>query len=333
MKVHFKGTRGSIPTAPDASDIREKVVAALLAARGKDLRSESQIREFVEKDLPFHFGSSFGGNTPCVHIDTDSKDWLIFDGGSGIRVLSKEILEKGLTNQTFHLFLSHLHYDHIQGIPFFAPAYIPGNKLVIHGGHENLENHLRTQMKTPFFPIDFDTFQADINFQRHVPGDTIEVADTEITLYKQNHPGDSYGYRVQQREKSVVYSSDAEHPNIAHGHEYDYLDFIRGANILVFDAPYTFSESISTREHWGHSSHVMGVELAARGEVETLAIFHHDPNASDHDLTNFHNHTRKFLDRSRISVREAKPGIPGAPSPRSHPYDVVMAYDGLQLTV
>ena len=104
MKVHFKGTRGSIPTAPDASDIREKVVAALLAARGKDLRSESQIREFVETDLPFHFGSSYGGNTPCVHIDTASKDWLIFDGGSGIRVLSKEILEKGLTNQTFQIF-------------------------------------------------------------------------------------------------------------------------------------------------------------------------------------------------------------------------------------
>ena len=169
MKVYFKGTRGSIPTAPDALDIREKVVAALLAARGKNLRSESQIREFVEGVLPFHFGSSYGGNTPCVHVDTNSNDWLIFDGGSGIRVLGKEILQRGLTNQTFHLFLSHLHYDHIQGIPFFAPAYIPGNKLVIHGGHENLENHLRTQMKTPFFPIDFDTFQAEITFEKHVP--------------------------------------------------------------------------------------------------------------------------------------------------------------------
>ena len=77
----------------------------------------------------------------------------------------------------------------------------------------------------------------------------------------------------------------------------------------------------------------MGVELAARGEIETLAIFHHDPNACDQDLTNFHNHTRKFLERSRICVRDAKPGIPGAPSPRSRPYDVVMAYDGLQLIV
>ena len=94
MKVHFKGTRGSIPTAPDALDIREKVVAALLAARGKNLRSESQIREFVEGVLPFPFGSSYGGNTPGVHVDTNSNDWLIFDGGSGIRVLVRRFAKR-----------------------------------------------------------------------------------------------------------------------------------------------------------------------------------------------------------------------------------------------
>ena len=95
MKVHFKGTRGSIPTAPDASAVSEKVVSALLAARGKDLRSESQIREFVAKVLPFHIGSSFGGHTPCVRVDTGSDDWLIFDGGSGLRVLGNEIMNSG----------------------------------------------------------------------------------------------------------------------------------------------------------------------------------------------------------------------------------------------
>lgn len=333
MKVHFKGTRGSIPTAPDASAVSEKVVSALLAARGKDLRSESQIREFVAKVLPFHIGSSFGGHTPCVRVETGSDDWLIFDGGSGLRVLGNEIMNSGRTNQTFHIFLSHFHYDHIQGIPFFTPAYIPGNKLVIHGGHDNIESYLREQMRTPYFPIDFNTFQSDISFTKHTPGETFDICDSNITVYKQNHPGDSYGYRVDQAGKSVVYSTDSEHPNIAHGKEYDYLDFIKGANLLIFDAPYTHSESISTREHWGHSSNVMGVELAARGEVETLAIFHHDPNASDQDLTDFHGHTKKFLDRSKVAVREARPGIPGAPSPRSHPYEVIMSYDGLVLNL
>ena len=148
MKVHFKGTRGSIPISPSAQDIKEKVVASLLAARGKELRSEGQIREFVDKNLPFQHSSCWGGNTPCVHIDTKSEDYLIFDGGSGLRVLGKEIMESnGAPGKTFHVFLSHFHYDHIQGIPFFIPAYVPGNKIVFHGGHKHLKQSLLDQMK------------------------------------------------------------------------------------------------------------------------------------------------------------------------------------------
>ena len=128
MHIHFKGTRGSIPTAPNASDVSEKVVSArLLGARGKDLRSESQIREFVKKVLPFSPGIHFRRQYSVRTVDTGSNDWLIFDGGSGLRVLGNEIMANGLSNQTFHLFMSHFHYDHIQGIPFFfTPAYIPG---------------------------------------------------------------------------------------------------------------------------------------------------------------------------------------------------------------
>ena len=155
MKVHFKGTRGSIPTAPTAQTIREKIVSVLLAARGKELRSETQIREFVKKQLPFQHGHTYGGNTPCLNIETGSKEHLIFDGGSGIRALSKEILDSGISDQTYHIFFSHLHYDHIQGIPFFGPAYIPSNKIIFHGGHDTIEKALKDQMKTPFFSHSF----------------------------------------------------------------------------------------------------------------------------------------------------------------------------------
>ena len=110
MKVNFKGTRGSIPIAPSATEVQEKVVASLLAARGQDLRSERQIRDFVEKTLPFRHSSTWGGNTPCVQIETGSDDYLIFDGGSGLRVLGKELMESGSTSgKTFHIFLSHFH--------------------------------------------------------------------------------------------------------------------------------------------------------------------------------------------------------------------------------
>ena len=331
MKVHFKGTRGSLPTAPTASETREKVVSALMAARGKDLRSESQIREFVEKQLPFKHGASYGGNTPCVHIETGSEEFLILDGGSGIRLLGQEIKEQGLINRTFHLFLSHLHYDHIQGIPFFAPAYLPGNKIVIHGVHKDIEKALREQMKTPFFPVDYDMFGAEFTFEKHSPGDLVEVCGSRITIFEQDHPGKSYGYRVEADEKSIVYSTDAEHRNVAHGKEYPFVDFIKGADLLIFDAPYTHSQSIGNRENWGHSSNVMGVELAAKGKVGILALFHHDPGASDEDMEKFLAHTKKFLAQSRIALKETRIGIPGAPSPRTHPSDVILAYDGLTI--
>ena len=167
MKVHFRGTRGSIPTAQTAHDITDKVVSALLAARGKDLRSEGQIREFVGQHLPFHTGSGYGGNTPCVQVSTGADEFLIFDAGSGIRSLGQEIVKDSPSDNEFHLFFSHFHYDHIQGLPFFAPAYIPGNRIVIHGCHNDIENFLREQMRTPFFPIDFDSFQSEIIFQQH----------------------------------------------------------------------------------------------------------------------------------------------------------------------
>ena len=329
MKVHFKGTRGSIPTAPSSDVIREKVVATLLAARGKDLRSESQIREFVDKVLPFQDGHTYGGNTPCINVETGSDDFLIFDGGSGIRCLSQDILKANLTSKTYHIFFSHLHYDHIQGIPFFAPAYIPGNKIIFHGCHNTIEQALKDQMRTPYFPIPFDTFAADISFEIHSPTETLNLCDVEITMHEQNHPGVSYGYRIDQGEKSFVYSTDAEHKKLAHGKEYPFVDFIKQTDMLIFDAPYTHSQSIGNREHWGHSSNIMGVELAARGEVKTLALFHHDPASTDQELDDFLSHTKNFLDRSKLAVRETRPGIPGAPSPRAHPNEVIVAYDGL----
>ena len=248
MKVHFKGTRGSIPTAPTAKTIREKVVATLLAARGKDLRSETQIREFVKEQLPFQHGHTYGGNTPCLNIETGSDEYLIFDGGSGIRPLGKEILEEGTTGKTFHIFFSHFHYDHVQGIPFFAPAFIPGNKVIFHGGHDTLEQTLRDQMKTPFFPIPFETFAADISFEVHKPGDLINICDVQISLLEQNHPGVSYGYRVDQGDSRSCIRPMPSTPVPPTGKNIPILNLSKGPICLFLTLPTpipSLSETVS----------------------------------------------------------------------------------------
>ena len=131
----------------------------------------------------------------------------------------------------------------------------------------------------------------------------------------------------------MVYSTDAEHKNAAHSKKYPFIDFIRGADLLIFDAPYTHSQSIGIREDWGHSSNIMGVELAARGEVKTLAIFHHDPASSDQEMEVFEANTKKYLDASRTAIRETRPGIPGAPSSRKFPTEILHSYDGLTISL
>ena len=188
-------------------------------------------------------------------------------------------------------------------------------------------------MKTPFFPIDMDTFNAEVSFEIHKPGDKLELCESKISLYQQEHPGVSYGYRIDSQGKSVVYSTDAEHKNAAHSKKYPFIDFIRGADLLIFDAPYTHSQSIGTREDWGHSSNLMGVELAARGEVNTLAIFHHDPASTDQELEVFQVNTKKYLDASRTAIKETRPGIPGAPSTRKFPTEILHSYDGLTISL
>ena len=331
MIIRFWGTRGSLPTSLTAADIREKVTAALLASRGKDLRSEGQIRKFVQDELPFHVAGTCGGSTPCVEMVTGSEEYLVFDGGSGLRTLGQRIMQSGSKSKTIHIFLSHLHYDHIQGIPFFTPAYIPGNKIIFHGGHDNIKEALTHHMEVPYFPINIDTMGAELIYEKHNPGDFVEVADCQISLYEQDHPGISFGYRIEHGTESAVYTTDGEHRMPAHGKTYPYIDFIRNANLLIFDAPYTLSQSIGSREDWGHSSNIMGVELAARANVEKLALFHHDPAATDLQMSDFLKHTEKFLSLSQQKIKQTRAGIPGAPSVRTHPQAVLIAYDGLEL--
>ena len=118
-------------------------------------------------------------------------------------------MSQKIFGDTFHIFLSHFHYDHVQGIPFFAPAYAPSNKVVFHGGHKGIESFLREQMREPYFPINFDTLAAQISFHEHTPEDVIEVCNATIKLFEQNHPGVSYGYRIDSNGKSLVYSPTA----------------------------------------------------------------------------------------------------------------------------
>ena len=197
MRVKFWGTRGSLPVALNAAAVKSKVRRALELAVHQSLDSSSDVNEFIEDALPFPVKHTYGGNTSCVQIESDSDEFFICDMGSGLRAFAQQLMEtRGPGPFTFNVCLSHVHWDHIMGFPFFLHAYIPGNTVRIFGSHDTIEQALRVQNSAPFFPVPFDALGANIEFVRLHEGQECEVAGLRVRNMLQPHSGDSYGYRL-----------------------------------------------------------------------------------------------------------------------------------------
>lgn len=329
MKLKFWGTCGSLPAPIEGAAVRNKIFRALQMAAGKRLESDSAILRFIDEELPFEVSQTYGGNTSCVEIALpDSDTVFLLDGGSGLREYSEHYIASGKANtkRTFHIFMSHLHWDHIQGFPFFTPAFLPGNKVIVHSMHPEAEEIFTYQMKGPWFPVTVDSMKSTIEFCPHQPGDTLEIEGLSISTREQMHPGKSCGYRFEFDDSVFVYSTDSEHNEKAYSDDYDYLEFIREADLLVFDAQYNLHDATFNKVNWGHSSNIMGVELASRAKVKHLVIFHHEPSNSDEDLSEFLFSTRSYCD---IYYSETDPGKEKV----RYPEKISLAFDGMKLEV
>jgi len=319
MIVRFWGTRGSIPVALTSATIKEKLVAALVRAAGRDIATSEQARAFVERELDFDVSHTFGGNSSCVQIDTGHHEYMLCDLGSGARVFGNHVLathgpSKG---NTFHILMSHLHWDHIMGFPFFMPAYIPGNRLRIYGCHPELEAAFRRQHGAPSFPVDFSGLGSAIEFVVLETNRDYEIAGLTVRAKLQQHGGDSYGYRIQHGGKVVVYSTDAEHKQDDPAAIRGFADFFRGADLVIFDGMYSLADAISVKEDWGHSSNVVGVELCQMARAKHLCLFHHEPIFDDARLAAILRETRRFEEITRSD----------------HRVEISAAYDGLEIVV
>jgi phosphoribosyl 1,2-cyclic phosphodiesterase len=314
--VRFWGTRGSLPVALTADDVRARVVTALHGAIGRELSSMEAIEKYVNS-LDFDVRGTFGGHTSCVEIDAGGPDYVVCDLGTGARPFGRVALTRSTAPRTYHVFMSHVHWDHIMGLPFFAPAYVPGNRIVIYGGHAELESALRRQMDPPSFPVDFSTLRADFEFARLAPGQRHEVAGMTVTTLRQRHTGDSYGYRFERNGRVVVYSTDSEHPLADPEDTKRFVQLFRDADLVIFDAMYSLADAISVKADWGHSSNIVGVELCQLAGARHLCLFHHEPAENDTALVKVLTDTRQLETITRIG----------------RPLRVSAAYDGLEITL
>ncbi|MBN1874353.1 MAG: AAA family ATPase [Anaerolineae bacterium] len=279
MKVRIWGTRGSIPTPISPWEIEQKIYRAISNMPAMDITDPEAIQAYVKGLPPLQRGTA-GGNTACVEVQA-AGELLVLDAGSGFHQLGYELL-KGLFGQgkgTLHLFISHLHWDHIQGFPMFRPAFVPGNRIFIYGGHE-LESIFVAQQHPRTWPVSLSYMRADIQFIQIQPGEPLTIGNVQVNMIKNAHPGDAYSYRIEDQHSILVYASDAEYKQLDDASVQPHIEFFRNADALIFDTQYTLKESWE-KVDWGHSSAMIGVDLARAAGVKKLYLFHHDPTYSD----------------------------------------------------
>jgi phosphoribosyl 1,2-cyclic phosphodiesterase len=316
MRIRFWGTRGSMPVSLTSRDLRDRLAQALVRASGRQLDSFDKAIGFLEQELEFSLTHTFGGHSSCVEFEAASEHYFVCDMGSGARPFGAHVLARQSGRPAVvNVFMSHMHWDHIMGFPFFGPAYVPGNVIRIHGCHEDLEHALRRQQEPPSFPVAFSQLAAKIVFVPLTPGETHEIDGVKVTPNVQFHSGESYGFRFEHAGRSFVYSTDSEHKLDDNRDTQRIVAFFRGADLVIFDAMYSLAEAVSVKADWGHSSNVVGVELCQMAGAKKLALFHHEPANDDTAIAGILRDSRRLEELTR----------------QGKPLEVLAAYDGLEI--
>ena len=225
--------------------------------------------------------SEFGGNTACLEIRLPTGEVIVFDCGSGLRHLGKLLAqEKPQGGRDIPIFLTHFHWDHIQGIPFFQPLFDPRNRATVYSMREDAPQRLSVAISRPYFPLDFDQLGAPKQLVQ-AGSDPVECFGATVQPFPMNHPQGAIGYRIEHQGASIVYASDLEHGD-AHLDQV-LVDSARGADVLIYDAQYT-PEEYETKRGWGHSTWREAARVAREAGVKRLVLIHHDPEHEDAEI-------------------------------------------------
>lgn len=315
MYIKFWGTRGSIPAPLHASALKQKLRQALEGAAGLDLSDSAVLDRYMER-LPFTVQQTVGGNTTCMEIRLGDQ-LLIVDAGSGIRLLGLDLMQQGFSqgHRQAAMLFTHTHWDHIQGFPFFQPAFVPNNHFIFYSPFAELAERLARQQHPDFFPVPVSYMSATLEFRQIEEKQWSRIGQLKVYPLRLSHPGVTYGYRLEDGDTCIVIATDSEYKRAEAASTREYVEFFRDADLLVFDAQYSLTEALD-KPDWGHSTAIMGAEFAYRANVKRLALFHHDPTSSDEQIWEAKEQAEAYLLHRQPKHRRCQ---------------VLVAYDGLSL--
>jgi phosphoribosyl 1,2-cyclic phosphodiesterase len=297
MQIRFWGVRGSLPAPQLPSQIKSKISAILERLTPEDIAGPEDRERFLAGLPPWLFGT-VGGNSPCVGIRLEhSPELIVFDTGSGIRELGIAMARERPKPLNYHIFFSHFHWDHIQGLPFFNPAYDPAVCVDFYSPTENLENSLQGQMTSPYFPVHMESMGSKKTFH-HLEG-PLRIGGALVSYRKMNHPGDSYSYRLDDGKSRFIYATVTELSAADFIKNDENIAYFAGADLIVIDSQYTLGEAIE-KYNWGHSAFSLAVDFAANWGIKHMVLFHHDPTYDDRKLFNILQSARWYTERMNI---------------------------------
>ncbi len=279
------------------------------------------VRGSYAAPFPSHLG--VGGNTSCVEIKSGDH-LLICDAGTGIIPLGNELIQQNEIRELL-VILTHYHWDHVCGLPFFVPAFSPDWKINFFGPGDNtaaIEEHVSAQMQAPYFPVGTETWLAETNYLKP-KNDDFQYGPMKINFSNVHHPGITFGYRIEVNGKNIVYASDNEcmfiekaikHRStefneeehelfkemICEEHQSE-LNLIKNADILIHDAQYTQAD-YDKKRGWGHSCYIDTINIAIDADVKELYLFHHDPNYDDDAIAAIHKHSNEIIKEKGSSL-------------------------------
>ncbi len=312
MHIRFWGVRGSIATPLTNAELKDKIETAVKLGIKAGITDDGQVPDFI-KSLPEHICGTVGGDTACLEIQAGDKI-LILDAGTGLRRLGLDLVKRSGGNPIeAHILMTHTHWDHISGIPFFVPAFSSKNNLTFYSPFPGLKERLARQQNFEYFPA---PLSPTFKFVHLNENENFHIGDVKIENLFLNHPGGSYSYRITYGNKTIVYATDSEYKELSANTLRPFTDFFHGADILIFDAQYTMLENVE-KEDWGHSNVFTGIDLAIEAEVKKLVFIHHEPGYNDEKLYKILLKAKEYVDINQPKV----------------PLKLILASEGLSMTL